>query len=144
MAFENFPEAEKTSQTVVTPPARKNNLRGILTGVLVVALLGTWGYIIWDKNNTKETIAQKETVIATTSTQRDELQKELADATMRYDMLKTSNSKKDSAITAQDRDIAAKRQEIQRDMASPAPMTLNATITVARRRILAVWAVDRV
>jgi len=29
-------------------------------------------------------------------------------------MLKTSNSKKDSAITSQDRDIAAKRQEIQR------------------------------
>lgn len=114
MAFENFPEAEKTSHTVVTPPARKNNLRGILTGVLVVALLGTWGYIIWDKNKTQETIAQKETVIATTSTQRDELQKELADATMRYDMLKTSNSKKDSAITAQDRDIATKRAEIQR------------------------------
>ena len=114
MAFENFPEAEKTSQNVVTPPARKNNLRAILTGVLVVALLGTWAYIIWDKNKTTETIAQKETVIATTSTQRDELQKELADATMRYDMLKTSNSKKDSAITSQDRDIASKRQEIQR------------------------------
>lgn len=114
MAFENFPEAEKTSHTVVTPPARKNNMRAILTGALVVALLATWGYIIWDKNQTKETISQKETVIATTSTQRDELQKELADATMRYDMLKTSNSKKDSAITSQDRDIAAKRQEIQR------------------------------
>src|SRR6476661_5074546 len=115
MAFENFPEAEKTTtQTRVTPPAKRNNLRGILTGVLVAALLGTWGYIIWDKNNTKETIAQKESVIATTSTQRDELQKELADATMRYDMLKTSNSKKDSAISAQDRDIASKREEIQR------------------------------
>lgn len=114
MAFENFPETEKTTHKIETPPAKRNNLRSILTGVLVAALLGTWGYIIWDKNNTKETIAQKETVIASTSTQRDELQKELADATMRYDMLKTSNSKKDSAITAQDRDIAAKRQEIQR------------------------------
>jgi hypothetical protein len=113
MAFENFPEAEKTTHKVVTPPAKRNNLRTILTGVLVAALLGTWGYIIWDKNNTKETLAQKETVIASTSTQRDELQKELQDATMRYDMLKTSNSKKDSAITAQDRDIAEKRERIQ-------------------------------
>lgn len=113
MAFENFPETEKTSHTVVTPPQKKNNLRTILTGVLIAALLGTWGYIIYDKNNTKETIAQKETVIASTSTQRDELQKELADATMRYDMLKTSNSKKDSSISAQDRDIAEKRQRIQ-------------------------------
>ncbi|MEO6583884.1 MAG: hypothetical protein ABIO05_06145 [Ferruginibacter sp.] len=115
MAFENFPEPERTtSQTVVNTPAKNNNLRTILTIALIVALLGTWGYIIWDKNNTKETIAQKETVIETTSTQRDELQKELADATMRYDMLKTSNSKKDSAITSQDRDIAAKRAEIQK------------------------------
>ncbi|MEO5984519.1 MAG: hypothetical protein ABIP80_03380 [Ferruginibacter sp.] len=114
MAFENFPEAEKSTHRVeTTAPANRNNLRAILTGVLVVALLGTWGYIIWDKNQTKETIAQKETVITTTSTQRDELQKELSDATMRYDMLKTSNSKKDSAITAQDRDIAAKREKIQ-------------------------------
>ncbi len=114
MAFENFPEAEKTNPTFVTPRAKRNNLRSILTGVLVAALLGTWGYIIWDKNNTKEVITQKDTEITATSTQRDELQKELADATMRYDMLKTSNSKKDSAITAQDRDIANKKSEIQR------------------------------
>lgn len=114
MSFENFPETEKTSHTVVTPPAKRNNLRNILTGVLVAALLGTWGYIIWDSNKHTETIAQKETIIASTSTQRDELQKELADATMRYDMLKTSNSKKDSSISAQDRDIVAKRAEIQR------------------------------
>jgi myosin heavy subunit len=113
MAFENFPEAEKTTHTIVTPPAKRNNLRGILTGVLVAALLGTWGYIIWDKNKTSETIAQKETVIASTSTQRDELQKELADANSRYDMLKTSNSKKDSAITAKDRDIMEKQSRIQ-------------------------------
>ena len=133
MAFENFPEAEKTTHTVVTPPAKKNNLRSILTGVLVAALLGTWGYIIWDKNNTNETLSQKETLIASTSTQRDELQKELADATMRYDMLKTSNSKKDSAISAQDRDIAAKREEIQR-LLSKANAT-QAELATARRMI---------
>lgn len=114
MAFENFPEAEKSYQDVRTiNDAQKSSMRGILTVGLVVALLGTWGYIIWDKNNTKETIEQKETVIATTSSQRDELQKELEDATMRYDMLKTSNSKKDSAISAKDRDIDEKKTRIQ-------------------------------
>lgn len=112
MAFENFPEAEK-QETVVTTAKKNNNLRGILTGVLVAALLGTWGYIIWDKNNTKETLAQKETIIESTSSQRDELQKELADATMRYDMLKTANSRKDSAITAKDREIEEKSARIQ-------------------------------
>ncbi|MEO7265516.1 MAG: hypothetical protein ABIW38_11410 [Ferruginibacter sp.] len=116
MAFENYPEAENPQQKKVettTTTNSRNNMRSILTGILVVALLGTWGYIIYDKNKTRETLDQKETVIASTSTQRDELQKELEDAAMKYDMLKTSNSKKDSAITAKDRDIEDKKVRIQ-------------------------------
>jgi len=114
MAFENFPEADRPNkEVVITKTTERKNIRTILTGVLVVALLATWGYIIYDKNKTKETIDQKETVIASTSTQRDELQKELEDAAMRYDMLKTSNSKKDSSITAKDREIDDKKARIQ-------------------------------
>lgn len=113
MAFENFPEFEAPKEAAVAESNQRSNVRGILTGALVVALLGTWGYIIWDKNNTKETILQKETVIASTTSQRDELQKDLEDATMRYDMLKTSNSKKDSAISAKDREIGEKKLRIQ-------------------------------
>ena len=110
MAFENFPEADKPIE--VSPPPKKNTGRAVLIGLLVAALLGTWGYIIYDKNKTQETIEQKDTAIATTNTQRDELQKELEDAAMRYDMLKTSNSKKDSSITAKDKDIEEKKARI--------------------------------
>jgi len=114
MAFENFPQADKNaSETVKTTTTSNKNMRTILTAVLVVALLGTWGYIIYDKNNNKEVITQKETLIASTSTQRDELQKELEDAAMRYDMLKSSNSKLDSTITSKDREIQEKRTRIQ-------------------------------
>ncbi|MBK7433941.1 MAG: hypothetical protein IPI66_08600 [Chitinophagaceae bacterium] len=119
MAFENFPESEK-STPVPSAPVRGNG-RNILTGALVVALLGTWGYIIWDKNQTKETIRQKDTVIATTSNQRDELQKELEDATMRYDMIKTSSANmmhtKDSVINKRDREISSKREQIRQLLA---------------------------
>lgn len=113
MAFENYPQADKPGQEPVRTTGSNNNMRAILTGVLAVALLGTWGYIIYDKNKTKDTMVQKETLIASTSTQRDELQKELEDAAMRYDMLKSSNSKLDSSITAKDRDIEEKRARIQ-------------------------------
>lgn len=114
MAFENYPESEqKSSQQNTVVTTKRNNLPTIITAILVVALLGTWGYIIYDKNQTKETIDQKETVIATTSTQRDQLQKELEDAAMRYDVLKTSNSKKDSSITVKDREIDEKKSRIQ-------------------------------
>jgi len=111
MAFENFPQPEQPTQATTAAP--KNNLRTLLTVGLVVALLGTWAYIIYDKNQNKETLDQKETMIASTSTQRDELQKELEDAAMRYDMLKSTNTKLDSTITSKDKDIEAKRTRIQ-------------------------------
>jgi len=113
MAFENLPQAEKNQTEVTTNNTSNKSTRAILTGALVVALLGTWGYIIYDKNKTKETVTQQENLIASTSSQRDELQKELEDAAMRYDMLKSSNSKLDSTITAKDRDIEEKRARIQ-------------------------------
>jgi hypothetical protein len=112
MAFENLPQAEKNQQEANRPSSNRN-MRTLLTGALVVALLGTWGYIIYDKNKNKETFTQQENLIASTTTQRDELQKELEDAAMRYDQLKSTNSKMDSTITAKDRDIEEKRARIQ-------------------------------
>lgn len=114
MAFENLPQAEKPNQGGFNKnTSSNNNMRTILTGALVVALLGTWGYIIYDKNQTKETLDQKETLIATTTTEKDALQKELEDAALRYDMLKSSNTKMDSTITSKDREIEEKRARIQ-------------------------------
>jgi len=115
MAFENFPATERPVEARDTPPQK--DWRGFITGALVIALLATWAYIIWDKNKSKGIIEQKENIILNTSTQRDMLQKELEDATMRYDMIKTSSAKmqhsKDSVITRQDRDINQKKAKIQ-------------------------------
>ncbi|MGB4843790.1 MAG: hypothetical protein WBP16_04945 [Ferruginibacter sp.] len=115
MSFENFPDTEKSQQPVLQQPPAK--WRNYLTAALVIALLGTWAYIIWDKSRTKETIQKKDLVISNTSSQRDQLQKELEDATMRYDMIKTSSANmvhsKDSTITRRDREIADKRNKIQ-------------------------------
>lgn len=115
MSFENFPAAERSGQPAVSQP--QNKWHTYLTATLIIALLGTWAYIIWDKSRTKETIQQKDVVITNTSSQRDQLQKELEDATRLYDMIKTSSANmvhsKDSTISKRDRDIAAKREKIQ-------------------------------
>ena len=111
MAFQNFPEKDQSTAEVVAEK-KGNGFRGILTAVLVIALLATWGYIIWDKNRQKGLDTTNQNLIASTSAQRDELQKELEEATMRYDILKTSNSKKDSTITAKDREIDEKKSRI--------------------------------
>ncbi len=115
MSFENFPDTEIYIQPI-GPPAR-DRWRNYLTAGLVIALLGTWAYIIWDKSQTKETIQQKDLAITNTTSQKDQLQKELEDATRLYDMIKTGSANmlhsKDSAITKKDRDIAAKKEKIQ-------------------------------
>lgn len=111
MAFENFPPAETTPTT--PPKQSKNDWRTFLSIALIIALLGTWGYIIWDKSKTKETIQQKDTQYAAVISEKDTLQSLLDEATMRYDNLKTTNAKKDSTITTKDREIANKKAQIQ-------------------------------
>lgn len=91
----------------------KNKWRSVVTTVLVIALLGTWGYIIFDKNKTRDNISQRDSTIVSTISQRDQLQRELDDATLHYDMLKTSNSLKDSTIITRDREIEGKKMRIQ-------------------------------
>ena len=111
MAFENFPSAASAPPT--PPEAPKTDWRFFLTIGLVIALLGTWGYIIWDKSKQKESDQKKDTQYTSVVSEKDTLKSLLDEATMRYDALKTSNAKKDSTITAKDRDIAEKRAKIQ-------------------------------
>ncbi len=114
MAYENFPAAETPPQV---PPPDKKNWRNLLTGGLLVALLGTWGYILYDKNQVKANDIKQDTQLAAANTEKDELQKELEDATSRYDAIKTSSAdmthSKDSLVTLRDKEIAEKRAQIQ-------------------------------
>ena len=115
MAFENFPSATGTPPP--PPESPKTDWRFFLTIGLVIALLGTWGYIIWDKSKVKETIQQKDTLYTSVSAEKDNLKTQLDEATMRYDELKTDNVKKDSTITAKDREIAEKKAKIKNILA---------------------------
>ncbi len=114
MAYENYPAAETTQQV---PPPEKKNWRNLLTAGLLVALLGTWGYILYDKNQVKEKDIKQDTQLAAANSEKDELQKELEDATSRYDAIKTSSAdmthSKDSIVTLRDNEIAEKRAKIQ-------------------------------
>jgi len=115
MSYENYPDTDKLLQPPVNQS--KNSWRNYLTATLIIALLGSWGYIIWLKSKTQETIQQKEIINTNVTSQRDVLQKELEDATRLYDMIKTSSANmvhsKDSVITKRDREIAKKRDRIQ-------------------------------
>lgn len=111
MSYENFPERENAGETEVV---KKNNSgRNILTAILVVALLATWGYIIFDKNKTRQEKQDLTTQIVNSDSAKNELQRELDDAALRLDALKTSNVKADSLLKTKDKDIDALRARVQ-------------------------------
>jgi hypothetical protein len=87
--------------------------RSILMICLIVALLATWSYIIWDKSQSKAYYQQRETQYSLALSEKDTLQNMLDEVTFRYDILKTTNIKKDSLISAKDKEIAEKKERIQ-------------------------------
>jgi hypothetical protein len=111
MAFQLEKDDKTVEDNIIEP--KKNKTKDIISAILIIALLATWGYILWDRNNTKELLQQKDNLISTTSTERDQLQKELNDATTRYDLLKTSNAEKDSVINLKDQEIVKKQIKIK-------------------------------
>lgn len=110
MSYENFPESDAP---VTNPTGKNSNGRNILTGLLAVALMGTWGYIIYDHGNTKQKEDTLTAQIVNSDSSKNELQRELDDAALRLDALKTSNVKADSLLKTKDKDIAALRSRAQ-------------------------------
>lgn len=110
MTYENFPEGEKSDTTLV----KDNRGRNILTAILIIALLGTWGYIIYDKNKTRQEQQNLTSQIVNSDSAKNELQRELDDAALRLDALKTSNVKADSLLKTKDKDIQLLRSKAQK------------------------------
>ena len=110
MSYENFPNSSVPEEK---PVVTNNNNRNILTAILVIILLGTWGYIIWDKNKNKQEKQELTSQIVESDSSKNEMQRELNDAALRLDMLKTSNSKADSLLRTKDKDIEGLKSRVQ-------------------------------
>lgn len=99
MSSTNYPSASPQFQE----PKRDN--RGLIYGILIAALLGTWGYIIYDKSRTKEVIQQKDVQYAALDSSKTMVQKEYEDALLRLDAMTSSNSRLDSLVKTKDKDL---------------------------------------
>ncbi|MBX2921204.1 MAG: hypothetical protein KF746_03355 [Chitinophagaceae bacterium] len=107
MSASNYPSATSPSQ-----PPRKDN-RGIIYGVLIAALLGTWGYIIYDKSKTKEVIQQKDVQYASLDSVRNQLLTDYQAAEIRLDKMTSENTKLDSLVKTRDKDVSDMRSRIK-------------------------------
>ncbi len=111
MSFEQNNTNNAEAENISSEPKKKWS--SILMIFLIIALLVTWSYIIWDKSQTRDAFKLKETQYSVALSEKDTLQNLLDEVTMRYDILKTTNIKKDSLISAKDKEIAEKKSRIQ-------------------------------
>lgn len=113
MSFENFPTPNIPEQKPV-PPKRNYNYKGILVGVLLAALVGTWGYLIWDKSKSSDQSQRLAMQLNSSDSSKNDLQRELNDAVMSLDMLKSTNARADSLITSKDKEIQDLKAKVQK------------------------------
>jgi|SRR6218665_509019 len=110
MANTNYPSATPQNQ----PPAPQNRgSRNLLIGILAAALLGTWGYLLWDKNDSGEKLQVAQVQSDNFMTQRDSLKLMYDEAEMRLDSITGANNNLQGEKTSLQKDIDSKKAEIR-------------------------------
>ena len=113
MTNTNYPSASTTSTPQSKPPKSRTN-KNILIGVLAAGLLGTWGYVLYDKNKSGEKIANQQTQITTLDSAKTDVQREFDNALARLDSVTGSNNNLQGQLTDRQKEIDAKKSEIRK------------------------------
>ena len=85
----SYPESTNP-RTEYTPQEPKDN-RKLIYGILIAALIGTWGYLLYDKSKTKETITLFETRFVNVDSARNAIQIEFMNVSAKADSLTQNN-----------------------------------------------------
>src|SRR5215210_2433607 len=112
MANTNYPSASNEHHT----PERRTNstTKNIVIGVLAAGLLGTWGYYLWDKNNSDEKIQVTQTQTNTAMSARDSVQFLYNESLSRLDSITGSNNNLQGQLSNRQSDITKLKNEINR------------------------------
>lgn len=109
MTNTNYPSATPQSQ-----PNNNKNSKNIVIGLLAAFLLGTWGYLLWDKNKSGETILQQQSQITTKDSTIADLQLEFDKALVRLDSVTGANNTLQGNLSDRQKEIDSKKAEIRR------------------------------
>jgi len=110
MTNTNYPSATPQS----TPPSSNRGNRNLFIGILVVALLGTWGYLLWDKNKTNETVQVAQVQSSNYMSQRDSLKLMYDEAELRLDSITGANNGLQGEKSSLQKQIESNKTEIKR------------------------------
>ncbi|WP_207493348.1 hypothetical protein [Aridibaculum aurantiacum] len=104
-----------TSQTTTasSQTPKGNDNRKIIYGVLIAALLGTWGYLIWDKSKSTESYTQLQTEYVNKDSALSEVRSEYEDALTRLDSATGNNTHLQGALAERQVEIDRLKKEIR-------------------------------
>lgn len=106
MSTTNYPSANPQS----TPP--KKDSKNLIIGLLAVAILGTWGYFLWDKNKSDQQITQLKTQYVAVDSSKNELQKSFDAAVIRLDSLTGHNNELEGKLSERNSEISKLKGQI--------------------------------
>ena len=109
MTNTNYPSANQPQNR----PANNNNTaKNIAIGVMAAALLGTWGYFLYDKNKSDEKIQITQTQAAEAMSSKDSVQMLYNESLARLDSITGSNNNMQGELSDNQSEIAKLRKEI--------------------------------
>jgi hypothetical protein len=110
MTNTNYPSATPQSQ----PPTPNKGNKNLLIGILAAGLLGTWGYLLYDKNKSGEVMQVAQAQSENYMTQRDSLKLLYNDAEIRLDSITGANNNLQGEKSTLQKQIESNRAEIRR------------------------------
>jgi len=114
MSYSNYPSS--ASQENPGSNAPKDN-RKLIYGVLIAALVGTWGYIVYDKNKSSQKLSELTTQYTAADSSRSAVELEYNDALSRMDSLTGSNTKLSGELEARKNQIDSLKNSIRTELA---------------------------
>lgn len=110
MTNTNYPSATPQSQ----PPKSNRAGKNILIGILAAGLLGTWGYLLWDKNKADKTINDQQTQITSVSNEKEDLRQNLDLSLARLDSITGLNNGLQGQLSENEKKIKSQSAEIRK------------------------------
>ncbi len=111
MTNTNYPSASNAPQS---QPPKNRNSKNLIIGLLAAGLLGTWGFLLWDKNKSSEKLQVAQTQSNSYMSQRDSIRMMYDAAEIRLDSITGANNNLQGEKTALQKDIDAKKAEIRK------------------------------
>lgn len=111
MANTNYPSANDPQNRPVRT-GTNNNTKNIAIGVLAAALLGTWGFYLYDKNRSEEKIDMTQAQVSTAMTARDSVQLLYNESLSRLDSITGSNNNLQGQLSENNSEITKLKNEI--------------------------------